>query len=651
MTTIIGVDGEGYDTPDGRHVYVYLCAADEHGKVVTDAYNPEGLSTQECIDCLSKIPKRTLSFGFMFSYDATKILEALTTEQRYFLMRPDLRARGRGKRRWRVKVCGWDFFAGSLSHYEYNHQTLKWRRDFHIWDCFKFFGSSFVKAITDWNIGTPEQRERINNMKSKRGAFEQEDIAEVKAYCQEECVLLAQMMRKLIDAHNTAGIKLRRFDGAGSTAAALLRRENVSGYRNPKPWKKEIERALKAAYFGGRFENSRIGEVKKTCLSRDINSAYPFGMWMLPCLKHGKWSLTKDPRKPELAHLAVCHLHVNHIGPQKIAWMPLPCRTEDGSIVYGATFEGWYHKHEALAAMAGWPEQVKFLKAWVYYTDCNCRPFAWVSDVYQKRLDWGKDGPGIVLKLGLNAGYGKLAQRIGDNPEFASWAWAGAITAQTRATMLSQIGPDRWDVLAIATDGYLCEDNGSRIGDEGKPLGGWDEKEIAEGVVLVKPGLYWRRNAEEAAMRARGIGRRELYKHRKAIVTALAKGKSGVQVKSRRFYGAKQTAMAFSHCPECDKLYPGVLYCQTCLSIPVTTEFRELEDDSGKPVVGTWAERKIDVDFAVTPKRNQIMKGGWLRIVDLGGIESLPYRGETSPEGLEAREAKELALEQADWEE
>lgn len=330
--------------------------------------------------------------------------------------------------------------------------------------------------------------------------------------------------------------------------------------------------------------------------------------------------------------------------------MPLPCRTDDGSIIYGSNFDGWYHGSEAFKAIALWPE-VKFLEAWIYNTSCDCKPFDWVWKVYQQRLEWGANGPGIVLKLGLNAGYGKLAQRIGDNPEFQSWAWAGAITAQTRATMLSQIGPDRWDVLAIATDGYLCEDNGTRIGDEGKPLGGWDEKVIPEGVVLVKPGLYWRRNADEAAMRARGIGRRELYRHRKAIVNALAKGKSGVQVKSRRFYGAKQSAMAFSYCQECDKLYPGVQYCQTCLEIPTKTEFRELLDDKGRPVVGTWAERKIDVDFAVTPKRSEVMKGGRLHIVDLGGITSVPYMGETSPEGLEARQAKELQLEQADWEE
>src|SRR5690348_17906092 len=47
----------------------------------------------------------------------------------------------------------------------------------------------------------------------------------------------------------------------------------------------------------------------------------------------------------------------------------------------------------------------------------------------------GKDGAGIVLKLGTNSTYGKTAQSVGSAP-FRSWIWAGNITSGTRAQLL-----------------------------------------------------------------------------------------------------------------------------------------------------------------------------------------------------------------------
>src|ERR1700687_2002108 len=88
---IVGIDGEGMDTPDGRHLYTYLAAVDEHGALVAEASNPEGLTHEECAAMLVSIPRNTLKFGFMFSYDVTKIIEELPALDRYCLMRPNTR--------------------------------------------------------------------------------------------------------------------------------------------------------------------------------------------------------------------------------------------------------------------------------------------------------------------------------------------------------------------------------------------------------------------------------------------------------------------------------------------------------------------------------------------------------------------------------
>jgi DNA polymerase type B, organellar and viral len=643
---IIGVDGEGHDTPDGRHVYTYLCAADEAGRVVTDAENPNGLTTEECVRCLSRIPKRSTCFGFMFTYDVTKIIEGLTPEQRYWLVHPDLRTRRHGKRMWRRKVSGFDYFAGHFSYHAYDREKERWRRQFYIWDCFKFFGVSFVKALETWNVGTPEQRERIAKMKLQRGHFDRVDAAEVKAYCQEECTLLAQMMRKLIDTHRAAGIELKRYDGPGSTAAVLLRANRVMSY-TPKKYPKRIEELARHAYTGGRFENSRIGEVREPCHGFDLNSAYPSAMVNLPCLKHGGWTRTKSIARIHKSAMALVNVVVGiRSKRERIAWEPLPCRTPNGSIVFGSGFKGWFHKNEALESLR-WGTEI--IDGYVYETDCNHQPFAWVPDVYAERLRL-KDERGLPFKSGLNSGYGKLAQHVGHEPEFQNWLWAGAITSETRAAILRAIAPNDWSTLAIATDGILCtEDKG--IGSPGKPLGAWDHKGITSGLALVKPGVYWPLDTKEEGMRARGIGRRDLYKYRRKIERAMRDGKEKVTVKSRRFFGAKRSVYAASYCGDCEKSRPGIGYCLDCLERPSETTYRLLDGKDGAPVYGRWLEQDIEISFDIAPKRDLCMSSGRLRTVDLGGVESEPYTGKTTPEGLIFRAAKEEQLEQPDWEE
>ena len=92
-SVFIGVDGEGHDLPDGRHVYTYLAAVDEHGVLRSETrFAPEGLSHEECCTMLLDIrPRASLKFSFMFTYDLTKILESLPYPDLYEIFRPDLR--------------------------------------------------------------------------------------------------------------------------------------------------------------------------------------------------------------------------------------------------------------------------------------------------------------------------------------------------------------------------------------------------------------------------------------------------------------------------------------------------------------------------------------------------------------------------------
>jgi hypothetical protein len=294
---------------------------------------------------------------------------------------------------------------------------------------------------------------------------------------------------------------------------------------------------------------------------------------------------------------------------------------------------------------------VKFHHAWVYDTDCKHRPFGWVENTYKERVRWGSDGPGLSLKLAMNACYGKLAQSIGNAP-FQSWLWAGMITAFTRSRILMTLAPDAWHVLTVATDG-IQSTRDLRIGTDEKTLGSWEAK-TSNGLVVVKPGLYWSPDDETDKFRARGIGRREAWEHRELIAEALERwdGKdfdAGVSVKSRRFFGAKQSIYAMAHCRTCKTSYPGAAKCPNG-HLPDRVGTKLLEAPDGRDAYGRWCERDIEINFTPLPKREAVM-GKRLRIRDMGGLESLPYDGVTTPEGIMLRELREYELEQPDWDE
>lgn len=706
---IVGVDGEGMDLPDGRHVYTYLAAVDETGRLVAEARNPSGLSFDECAAMLLEIPRRSLIFGFMFSYDVTKIVEGLAPADVYYLMRPQCRVR-KVCRACKARTsrlasacpeCGsealqrvtvplvtrgkkLDFFNGSFSVAEARKSSTRKKRGIKVWDCFRFFGCAFVQALKDWKVGTDAQIARLTAMKNKRGAFDKESPADVEAYCREECHLLAQMMRKLIDAHERAEIPLKRFEGAGSTASALLRKHEVENFRGPRAavLPLGLQRAIAAAFFGGRFENSAIGLVRRRVWSYDIASAYPYALSDLPCLACGTWERVTGKPYRVRADLRLVRFRVRKVSDaerRKIAWGPLPFRSDAGSITYGTNFSGWAWSAEYEAARRFSPELVEHGgEEWIYRTPCEHKPFAFLPPVYVKRIAWGKDGAGKVLKLGPNATYGKCAQTAGDDPPFQQFAWAGPTTATCRGMLLDAIGAssDRWSVISLATDGLygterlsLADPRDTRTaghldpesGEEKPALGSWEEKEIPEGAFFAKPGLYFRLNAELKEIRARGVGRREVKAAKARLIRGFLKwdrqdSKYGIELTSRRFYGAKTSIAARSSCSSCGISWPGIpeAMCAGCGRVGDKFQTQYMKRDDGRDAIGTWGERPILVGFDPHPKRERALRQGGehvrMHLRDLGGAESTPYeKGLLSPEARGAQIGKEISEEQPDW--
>lgn len=678
-----GLDGEG----QGRleHRYVLLAASDESGKRRWHTENYMGLSTEDCLNFLFyEIPSTVKLFTFSFNYDLSKMLQDLDERSLYYLFRPELRQRfGREAikgpypvrwNHWYLNLQGTKFTVAKVEPGERKQDI----RSKVVWDIWKFYQAKFTKALEDWNVGTKKQVDHIRLMKEKRHLFDREPPEKVREYCFSECRLMATLARRLDEAHHEAGLKLKNYYGAGSSASAILTKMGVRQYMAEVS--EEMRSNVASAFFGGRFDNSRLGPVRGRAYGYDISSAYPYQATLLPCLVHGRWEFTRERRDVDNARLACIRYWLSDITKSQrdeMAWGPFPYRTRDGSICYPAlSGGGWVWKDEYLQAESWYPH-VSFREAWCYYTDCACQPFKDIPHYYLERLRIGKEGPGIVTKLGMNSVYGKLAQSVGRGP-FNNWIWAGNITSGTRAQVIEmqKLLSTPWNMMMVATDGIQSTERVTppkpvNTGTDievterktgkviRKPLGGWEEKPVDKGVFYARPGVYFPMDPtpdELEIVRGRGLGRGVILENWERIVETWDRwvklyGRGGfptdawptVRVANvSRFCGAKSSVSRSK-----DK--------ETGKWVYTRASGNHLE---AEPRYGEWISREVVLSFNPMPKRCGIYPDGsklrlrypgdeeWHQRRDIAihrEIESEPYdRAVLSPE---ARELMAMNLE------
>lgn len=540
----IAIDGEGVSLEDGSHIYRYMAACTSDGTCLGEVYNETGITTREALDFVCGLPKFDPDgqpylgvFGYGLGYDQTKWLEGLKNKELFDLFHAeDLEPKAKVGP-YRLNLLGKCLQITNKKAPSRQKRTL-------VWDILKAFQATFVNALKTWKVGTPEEWEQIEGMKKQRGKFASVTWSDVTAYCRDECRLLAALVEKYVRAHCEAGIDLRgKYHGAGSTGDAFLMLMGAMEKRCSGDFVKEAQLDYKKAksafsrsFFGGRAEVSRLGVVEGPVWNYDIGSAYPHALYNLPCVKHGTWSHIENrvDQAIEKSRLACVHYGFDHqtgrgskyfvdISDPRIAqralimgilgdatalpWGALPFRTERGSIVFPASSPGgWVWREEYETAARLWPGVIA-RDAWCLRSECQCEaPYRQIGEYYLKRLDWGKEGPGLVLKLGLNSCYGKFAQVIGNNPKYACRVVAGVITSTTRARIIEAIASakDPWDVVYVATDGIITNApidppdppaNATKVAAEKKGkvmLGAWEKSDpIVDTYFVVQPGFYF----------------------------------------------------------------------------------------------------------------------------------------------------------------
>ncbi len=578
----IAWDGEGMDTgrliEDARE-HVFTLLANSEGDSIT---NPKGIRTMDALAFLCDVGKahpRAIHVLFAGNYDCNCILRDIDRESLILLIpeKGEPRSkiliktrRGHFRVQWipRKSLSVW-----RIATDENGRRISAWKGgrrvpviDGHItlWDAHGFFQGSFLEALGKWLPNFPEM-DIIKRGKAARGNFDQWAAEDIESYNAAELRALVQLMHRLRDALIDLELSIKRWDGAGAVAAAMLARHGMKDYLpQPSP---EVERAGAFAYFGGRIERGQFGTARDVH-AYDINSAYPAALVELPNLAAGEWQhwtwpegITAAEAAELLPRFSVCRVSWRYAPGAR--YYPLPFRLHDGRVYFPNSGGGWYWMPEVQSAarfddlMQAGQVQSESVGAWVTEAwafeehEPDARPWSWVRDYYEQRralVAAGQvGGAELMIKLGLNSLYGKTAQTAGYNPgddrrpPYHSILCAGYVTSTTRAQLFDAVMTDPDAVIMLATDGVFSARPLPLTVPADKVLGAWGVTRYAE-VVAVASGVYFTsKDGRDWVSMCRGYDRTrepaEIAARLAAVRAGWRKGQDAITWPSTRFVG------------------------------------------------------------------------------------------------------------------
>jgi hypothetical protein len=338
------------------------------------------------------------------------------------------------------------------------------------------------------------------------------------------------LMDKIRECCYAANLKIGVWYGGGALAKYALKQHQMEDHLSPTP--EQLSLSVRTAYAGGWFERFKAGWHEGPIYTADINSAYAYAMSIMPSLRDAEWEwIDGDAARQATGRFGVFHIHYGESAQRSFDdWMrtcvgvPLPLfqRGKNGNMSRQFRNDGWFWNFEAATVHSS--PNYKFAGAWVLCSPGRYeRPFEWVANTYDARLDLQKIGDPAekALKWMLASLYGTMAQRSGwDRRARTAPAWhqleyAGAITAWCRSMMFRVALPVSLEngLVSIDTDGIISTKPIKRlpITGEGDGLGEWKLEQFS-GILYIQNGVYWLRDMQGNWLppKARGIPRSQI---------------------------------------------------------------------------------------------------------------------------------------------
>ena len=561
--TFIALDGEGGEI-DGRHEYLMMMA--KHGDdEPRSVFNPRGLSSVQCFEFLIDL-KRQYPKGifviFAGGYDGNLWLRDIDKEtiEKIVSAKFDQWIEWGD---WAIRFKQRKIFVLAHNHFRDKKGN---RISVQVYDVHGFFQSSFVSACKQWIPSYPDLPLIVEG-KKLRTAFTVDNKDFMMRYTTAELDALIMIMDKLREACKTLGLTLTRWDGAGAIAAAIYKMHDVKQYYQDFDDDAGLEvmrHAVSCAYFGGRIEVCKIGKHEGKIYHYDINSAYPSKQVDLPALKGGHWIPGK------IAPYDFVGDYKNKLMLLKVRWSlpesepicPFPLRSElQNKVIYPCDGIGWYWKPEVEAAQRAaltrndW--HIEVLDSFTFIPATDVKPFAWIGEYYKQRQEIVAEskrtgipnGVEKAIKLGINSLYGKLAQRVGYDPEkpdrippYHNLCYAGFITSATRAQLFSAAMQSPRSIICMATDGIYSTTPLTLDCPKEKILGAWEYQQH-DMMTVIQSGVYFLRDGETLSNFSRGFDKmteqNDMRETLEKILTAWKNGHEEIVLPCTRFITLK----------------------------------------------------------------------------------------------------------------
>src|SRR5208283_1849690 len=278
-----------------------------------------------------------------------------------------------------------------------------------ICDTGPFFQTGFLNVIDpkgwvddpDGPVCSEAEYALVADGKKGRGDDVLDD--DMRMYNRLENEILARVMARYEKGLKANGVRLKKnqWYGPGAAAQVWLRNKGAPKRTEVEEYMPEWARDIcRGSYYGGWFEIFSHGLIPGQTWNYDINSAYPYAITGLPCIRkgHGRWERGKgDPRNQ--GPFMLCHIHIkgrsNRVGA-------LPYRRKSGNILRPNSCSGWYWMDEIQASKDAGLVDSYTVHEWISYTPtCECdAPLSEVQDLYDYRLSIGKNSAaGKAAKL------------------------------------------------------------------------------------------------------------------------------------------------------------------------------------------------------------------------------------------------------------
>lgn len=235
-------------------------------------------------------------------------------------------------------------------------------------------------------------------------------------YLEKDVELLAKVIIKFEEILKEFGESVTRYFGLPGLAWAMINKTCTGVSELWVPAHNSMTSFIKASVYGGRVLHWKQ-EIKEEYICLDANSLYPSAMGtssfpLGPAKEITDFS--KFPQKKHVHYIVECEIEA-----PKHRYPIHPYRKLDDAMIFRiGRFTGVYNEVDLKEMKRDGYKILRYIRG-IYWSRSAKIFDDFVTRLYNKRVEVGSDTPlGYVLKILLNAGYGKFLEVVDTNSTF-----------------------------------------------------------------------------------------------------------------------------------------------------------------------------------------------------------------------------------------